>query len=314
MSVLPAEARLLFLATRPGVTSDDASLAELLRSPLDWMAVGQLAEREKLLPVLWSRLGEHAKSIPAPTAALLQRQAVVTEFRMALTESVLVQVVERLSTQGIQVMLLKGAALATTVYPSFAQRPMGDLDILVRPQHARRAWQCMKDAGWTLEPEFSEGGDFHELHHHLPPLVDPKGLKVVLEIHRAMLPGEAPCVLDPDDVWRDAREVRLGSTTVYVPSDVHQLIHLCVHFAWSHMLEGGLARTVRDVATLIAAHAMNWAEFVALAKRSKAGTCAYWTLALTRTLGGAVVPQDVMEALRPRQSRALTHASSVRTS
>jgi hypothetical protein len=308
MSVLPAEARLLFLATRPRAASNDESLADLLRSPMNWIVVGQLAEREKLLPVLWSRLGDHAKSIPAPTAALLQRQAVVTEFRMALTESVLVQVAERLTAEGIQVMLLKGAALATTVYSSFAQRPMGDLDILVRHDQARRAWQCMKDAGWTLEPEFSEGGDFHERHHHLPPLIDPRGLKVVLEIHRAMLPAESPCILDADEVWRDARTVRLGSSTVQVPSDLHQLIHLCVHFAWSHMLEGGLARTVRDVATLMATRDVNWPEFVTLARRTRAATCAYWTLALTRTLGGAAVPPAVMEALRPRQSRALTKA------
>jgi hypothetical protein len=166
----------------------------------------------------------------------------------------------------------------------------------------------MKDAGWTVEPEFSDGGNFHELHHHLPPLIDPRGLKVVLEIHRAMLPAEAPCVLDTDDVWRDARTVRLRSATVHVPSDVHQLIHLCVHFAWSHMLEGGLARTVRDVATLISTRDVQWREFVALATRSRAGTCAYWTLALTRTLGGAAIPEAVMEALRPRQSRALTRA------
>ena len=308
MSVLPPEARLLFLATRPRVAGDDEALAEIVRSPINWAAVGQFAEREKLLPVLWSCLGRHAKAIPAAAAARLQRQAAITEFRMAMMESVLCQVVERLAAERIPVMLLKGAALATTVYPSFAQRPMGDLDILVKPDDAKRAWQSMRNAGWTIEPEFADGGNFHELHHHLPPLVDPRGLKVVLEIHRAMLPVESPCALDADEVWRHARPMHLGGTTAWVPSDLHQMIHLCVHFAWSHMLESGVARTVRDVATLMGTGNLQWPGFVALATRARAGTCAYWTLAMTKTLSGAAAPAAVMEALRPHQPRALTRA------
>jgi hypothetical protein len=308
MSVLPAEARLLLLATRPPAFRDEAALVELANSPLNWAAVGELAEREKLLPVLWSHLKQHANAIPPEIAGALQRQAVVTEFRMAMTESVLERAVAELAAEGIPVMLLKDAALATTVYPSFAQRPMGDLDILVRPEHAQRAWQRMKDSGWTLEPESAGNADFHESHHHLPPLIDPRGLKVVLEIHRAMLPIESPCVLDPAEVWRDARRVSLGGTTAWVPSDIHQLLHLSIHFAWSHMLEGGVARTVRDVATLIGTGTMEWPEFAALATRTRAATCAYWTLAMTKTLGGAAVPDAVMEVLRPRQSIAVTHA------
>ena len=308
MSVLPAEARLLFLATRPVAFSDDASLAALSKTPLNWSTIGQLAEREKLLPVLWGRLRNHSGAIPPRVADAFQRQAVVTEFRMAMMGTVLERAVAMLAADGISVMLLKGAALATTVYPSFGQRPMGDLDILVRREDAQRAWERMRDAGWTIEPEFAGDAAFHESHHHLPPLVDPRGLKLVLEIHRALLPVESPCVLAVDDVWRDARQVALGASAVWVPSDLHQLLHLCVHFAWSHMLEGGVARTVRDVATLIEAGDIDWPEFVALATRARAATCAYWTLALTRTLGGAPVPDAAMEVLRPRQPIALTHA------
>jgi hypothetical protein len=308
MSVLPAEARLLFLATSPPAVGDDESLAELVRSPLNWYSLAEMAEREKLISLLWARIGAHPNTIPTPIATLLQRQELVTQFRMVMMESVMQQVVERLTAVGIRVMLLKGAALATTVYPSFAQRPMGDLDILVRPDVAKRAWQCMCDGGWTIEPEFSGGGEFHQLHHHLPPLVDPRGLKVVLEIHRSLAPTESPCALDTDDVWRHAVSIRLGATTALVPSDLHQLIHLCIHFAWSHMLEGGVARTVRDVAALISRGSIDWREFTALTTGARAGTCAYWTLAMTKTLGGAAVPEFVLEALRPRQPRALTRA------
>lgn len=306
MPVLPSEARLLILATRSADPANDRALADLVNSPVNWHAVGQLAEHEKLLPVLWNRLRVYAGVIPAETAALLSRQAAVTEFRMSLTETILREAVERLAAENIRVMLLKGAALATTVYPSFAARPMGDLDVLVAPDEAGRAWQCLRDAGWKIEVE---GGEkFFEAHHHLVGLLDPKGLNIVLEIHRAMMAPTGPFLLDEAEVWREARPVSLGATRVWVPSDRHQLLHLCIHFAWQHELRGGMGRTVRDVATLLAAGEMDWAAFVDLANRTRAGTSAYWTLAMARTLGGAKVPLEALQRLRPRQLSPLTRA------
>jgi hypothetical protein len=306
LPLLPPEVRLLLIAASPDRKRSDTELATLLASPLDWTLIGRLAEREKLVPVLRNALQEHAAVIPAHTATALQRQASVTEFRMAMTETALRQVVEELAANGIQVMLLKGAALATTIYPSFGSRPMGDLDILVAAHQAERAWTRMRELGWKLELPGSN--EFHQSHHHLPGLLDPGGLNVVLEIHRAMLPPSGPFDVSESDVWADARTLTLGRTAVRVPSDIHQLLHLCVHFAWSHTLLEGLGRTVRDVATLLDACEMRWPEFVNLAVRAKAGTCAYWTLSLSATLAGARVPAGVLESLRPRQPRTVSRA------
>ncbi len=306
MPVLPPEARLVVFATRPPSGEDGRALDALLREPLDWRRVGELAEREKLLPVLWNRLRTHATSLPTEEAERIRRQAAVIEFRMAVAETVLEAVLRRLAAARIRVMLLKGAALATTVYDSFAARPMGDLDILVPPEDVARAWQSMVEAGWRKE--FEGGETFYEGHHHLAALVDPKGLGIILEIHRAILPPSGPFLFDETELWRDAAPVSLGSTEAWVPSRQHQLLHLCAHFAWSNMLSTGLGRTVRDVAALLEADGMDWDAFVALAQRTRAGTCAFWTLAMTRALAQAQVPTTVLERLRPRQPEALTNA------
>jgi hypothetical protein len=304
--VLPPEARLLLFATRAPSAEDDRAISELVALPLNWRVVGELAEREKLLPVLWNRLRNHVAAVPPDIAERIHAQAAVTEFRMGMTEATLQDVVERLAREHIRVMLLKGAALATTVYPSFAARPMGDVDILVRPEEAQRAWQCLVDAGWTVE--LAGGERFYEGHHHLVGLVDPKGLHLVLEVHRAMLPVPGPFRFDETAVWRDAQSITVGSTAVWVPSDQHQLLHLCVHFAWSHMLTSGIGRTVRDVAMLLERSELDWDGFVQLARRTRAATCAYWTLAMSRTLAGARVPETVLASLRPWGPMALTNA------
>jgi len=303
MPLLPDEARLLFLAARPDAVCGETYMAALVASRPNWRALGALAEREKLLPVLWDCMRDHADLVPKDVRETFRRQAAVTEFRMAMTEAALTKVVEQLHHDGIQVMLLKGAALASTVYGSFAKRPMGDFDILVPPGDAQRAWDLMREVGWTLE---LEGGEqFYESHHHLPALVDPKGLSLVLEIHRSMLPPAGPFVLDESELWQEARPVQLGTTPVWVPSDRHQLLHLSIHCAWSNMF-GGIGRTVRDVATLLAAAPMDWSRCLELANRARARSCAYWTLSLSETLTGTQVPADILEALRPRQSRVVT--------
>lgn len=297
MTLLPDEARLLFLATRPGAASQEIYIAALAASRPNWVLVGQLAEREKLMPVLWAQVKQHAGFIPESVREAFRRQALVTEFRMASLEATLQRLLQEFDGIGIPVMLLKGAALAKTVYGSFTNRPMGDLDILVRPGDAERAWRHVRDLGWTLE---YEGGDeFYGLFHHLPALVDPSPLKAVLEIHRQIMPFGGPFVLDERELWDAARPVEVGPIRAWVPADHHQLLHLCTHFAWSHMFSG-IGRTVRDVATLLTEREVDWPAFVALATRTRARTCAYWTLAITRSLTGTVVPADVLESLRPR--------------
>lgn len=301
LPMLPPEARLLLAACRTVTPESDEVLRELVTSRLDWRLIGQLAERENLAPVLWTRLRDHATSAPGWVADRIHAQAAITEFRMALTESTLRDVVERLAEAGIEVMLLKGAALATTVYPSFAARPMGDLDLLVRPAQAQDAWERLVAAGWRVE--FPERAEFYRGHHHLAGLLDPRGLNLILEIHRAMLPPTGPFRLDEDEVWRAAGHVRLGQRELLVPSAEHQLLHLCIHFAWAHMMLSGLGRTVRDVATLTAAETIRWDAFVALAHATKAGSCADWTLGLARELAAARVPLQAIQQLRPRPLR-----------
>ena len=306
MPILPDEARLLFLAIKPHDPRDDEAFAALATSPVRWPFLVRIAERERMVPILWQGLRARGVAAPPDIDAAVRRWSAVAEFKMALKRRMLEQVVARLAAERIPVMLLKGAALALSVYPSFAQRPMNDLDVLVPAEQAPRAWQAFRDLGWT--PELKGDVGFYDAFHHLMPLVDPAGSEIVLEIHRSMLPQPDPFRLAESELWRDSAEVRVGEHSARIPSTAHQLLHLSVHFAWQHSLRSGLARTVRDVATVVAAHDLDWDTFARLARDAKAATSVYWTLALTRDLAGAEIPREILDALRPHQPRAVTAA------
>jgi hypothetical protein len=78
-----------------------------------------------------------------------------------------------------------------------------------------------------------------------------------------------------------------------------QLLHLCLHFAWSHMMATGAWRAFRDLDTLIGTGDIAWDDFIALATSSRGASCCYWTFRLAHRLSGVRVPESVLEALKP---------------
>ena len=57
------------------------------------------------------------------------------------------QIAKRFVGASVNLMVLKGAALNLTVYDRPDQRPMSDLDLMVRPDHFDRALGVMRQAG-----------------------------------------------------------------------------------------------------------------------------------------------------------------------
>ncbi len=255
------------------------------------------------MTVAWPRIEASGIPVPPHHVAAFRMQSLVTEFQLGTTEAVLVEVVEAARELGIELMLLKGAALALTVYSGFRDRPMGDIDVVARGPDADRLWTHLREAGWELE--FENGDGFYEDHQHLPPLVRGGGIGVVLEVHRSLLSAHAPFVLDEDAFWRRSESIDFAGHPVRVFEPEAQLLYLSIHYAWSHALTRGLGRTVRDVAAVIASTPPDWDDLVALAGSARAGSTVYWTLRLARVLGDAAVPDRVLDALRPARSEWL---------
>ena len=63
---------------------------------------------------------------------------------------------EALAAAGIRTMLLKGAVLASPPYGEPGLRPIGDVDVLVEPVHARRATRILEELGWVAWRGYSE--------------------------------------------------------------------------------------------------------------------------------------------------------------
>jgi hypothetical protein len=295
LASLSPEAQLL-LRTAGGSANDDA-LRALLAQPLDWAKVGWLSELERATPVVWRRLQTLGVPLPAEAHAV-QRLAMVAEFRMSHLQERLLAALDTLAAAEADVVLLKGAALALTVYGSFVARPMSDVDVLVAPADAVRARDALLGAGWIAAPS-AIAPEFYDGHQHLPPLVDAQRTGTQLELHTSLFFEGHPFLLSADDIRRRAERIVVQGREALVPSVHDQLLHLCLHFAWSHMMATGAWRTFRDLDALLHTHRVNWAEFTRLAVASRGGSACYWTFRLARRVAGIAVPADVERALAP---------------
>lgn len=295
-ALLAPEAQLLLLCG--GGPENDPAIRELLARDLDWSALLELAQREHAAPAIVRRLEALCGNgkLPAGTE-VLQRLAKVTTFKMMYLQRRLAETVAALDRAGIKGVMLKGAALATRVYGSFAERPMTDIDLLVPADRARDALRVLLATGWLWRPDRDQDGNFDHL-HHLPALLDARGMEVSLELHTALLPPGQPFRLDAADVL-DAAVPVSGMPGAWVPAPRHMLLHTCIHFAWGHLFRKGAWNAFRDVQSASRVLSVDWSEFIAAADASRASTCCYWTFRLARDLMGVEIPSHVLQALRP---------------
>ena len=297
VSRLPRESALIAL-TAAGPAADEA-LRALLDRPLDWNGVLGLAARERAMAPLAHRLQAlRPSTVPLEAVARIQRFAMVSEFQLMSLHERLGTFIDLLDRNGIESLLLKGAGLAYSAYARPTERPMGDIDLLVRPECAQQAWDLALTAGWMRRRDVSLERSYDD-HQHLSPLEDADGLQVGLELHTALFTHQAPFNLPASSIWNRARRVQVGSRTALVPSAEDQLLHAALHFGWSHEMTFGTWRTLRDVERLTVS-GLDWGTFVRNAREARGATCCYWTLRLSQELAGAQVPDEVMSALTPR--------------
>lgn len=306
LPAIAAEEELLLLTA--GGPANDLAISALARGEIDWHRLLGLAQVERAVPVIYPRLRALAGDV-VPPAVLeqMRRLALVSDFAMLHLDARLRESLGALHNAGVRVLLLKGAALAHTVYAGVRQRPMSDIDMLVDSSSAHVARRVMLETGWR---EIVGGipDAVYEHHHHLPPLRDGRSPDLQLEVHTALFPERQPFAFDVKELWANAKPLGSAFPDVFVPSPIHSLLHACLHFLWSHQGRFGVWRTVRDIDVLTRDPAVDWMAYSEAALAARGGTSCYWTLRIADLAAGVTAPADVMSRLRPPRSAYVLRA------
>lgn len=287
----------LLLAASRGDASREA-VKRLMSTQLDWVELTRLAVEMHATPGLWEVVSRFP-NLP-DEADVLQSIAVLNDFRRYHIRGLVARLVTELRASGIEVIALKGAALLAGGVARPALRTMSDIDLLVTSGSPETAWQICRANGWTMVDEaWTE--ELYRAHHHLPPLLDPDGVNVGLELHRMLLPGVERLAIDVPAWIGRSRLVTVSGVEVRVPSVEDLLLHACLHFGWSNKLVRAPWRTFADVHAIIADPAFSWERFLALQSSKRTRQCCYWTLRMGRAVADVCVSDDVLRRLDPEE-------------
>jgi len=210
----------------------DAAFYEQLGNALtkfqQWPDLAPLAESHGLGPLLFHHVRQGGFSLPGEVRLQVQglflRHKVANEMRMAKLSEILAA----LAAAQIPALLLKGSALATTVYPQPGLRPMADLDLLVPPDDVVRAQEMVRRLGYQMPRPEQPSPDSP---HHMPvATLATETMVVSVELHHR-LGGRMrfPRGGSFDQLWRASRPLMIHGRPARALGPVDMLWHLQTH-------------------------------------------------------------------------------------
>ena len=286
----PVQKLLLRAALLPGPPAEEAFTKWLSLADRDHLDQGSY----RMLPLLFHNLSR--QGIRHPFLNLCQGVHRHTWVRNQIQLSQARELLKALRREGIDVMLLKGAALALSYYADCGLRPFEDIDLLVPTAQAQPAFALLGRLGWrpckfpVREITREYAGIIHAV-----VMVNERGL--VVDLHWHLLHD----CLSPDadaDFWRAAVRGDTESNPFSMLSPTDQLFHACMH-GYKHQAGWECIppiRWVADALTIIAAGGtqIDYRRLGRLARERHLGLALKLTLGYLRGQWGASLPESFM--------------------
>lgn len=277
---------------------DDAADAERLIA---------LAENLKLSALLYRVLQDAGCALPAPLQARLATAYRATLGRAMRCRQALVDIARAFAAAGVPLVVLKGLALAETVYPDLGTRVMSDLDLLVRPEDVERAHDLLSGLGYLPDAQADPAGhgeafvrqfEGERLYLH------PGHPLCPVELHWFLVNREwfrVTTRLEEDALWQRVRPLPLDGVAAWQLSAEDTVLYLCLHLAIHHRYS--LVRGFVDLDRLIrCGPPLDWETLVSRAHGARLRNVVYFALAMGQEMLGMPVPAEVLSSLRPSQT------------
>jgi len=206
-----------------------------------------------------------------------------------------------LADEGIDVILLKGAALAEAVYGNLALRPMCDFDLLVRERDVDAALCVLSRLGYERPYGEFHPGFIRAFNNQVMVRKTDDEEARPIEIHwRLISPLYYQRAIPTDWLWQTAQLERLGDVPVRILSPEAQVLHLCGHL----LQHGGCGRAnlrqLYDLAEVIALYRerIDWGQVLERAQACDLVLPVRDALERVHEMWQAPIPPEVLERLR----------------
>lgn len=237
----------------------------------EWSKLAHIADQHRLEPILHHQVQTRSLQ-PFLPPEIASKWA--TGYREAAIRSLILQrsifnLKLLLDAANIPFLLVKGSWLAWNAYSHPALRPMRDIDILVRPEHAVDTFKILHAAGFSQSDSFSVPFDMLlKSNKHLPGMVCPEtGTKVEIHVRLFTVDAKRYCpveLVDFDLLYQRRQVVGAENKQLAYLSTTDTLLHIIVHAVHEHMFNNGPV-VIADVFHILNHGGIEWPYFWAVA-------------------------------------------------
>lgn len=291
--------------------ADNRGIGEIFSTGRNWPAILDECHREGVVPLFYHRIVKRGWEADLPAEVLEQFRTLFRQTIRKNSEAVkcLGTIGRSFDAEGIPWIVLKGIALAETVYPHFALRPASDIDILVPRPDFMKADAALTSMGYSsvdsppgealrnppgylASVEYRAGSEFPPIHLHWHPV-------------NTSTPAAFASEIDIESLWRESRPVLIGGVPSRMFSPEHLLIYLCEHaLRIGHSFDR--LNLICDIHYAVQAfqREISWGRFADECRRSGLSRFAYLALEIVRSHTGLHALDKPIAMLKPSRLRA----------
>lgn len=285
----------LLLCCFPGEGGQFARVEQILRAPLNWLLLFQLANENGMLPLLCERLPQALNAIPAETKAQFSEANRRNMFRGLLLSAELLRITESLRQKGIVALCYKGPVLGQLAYGDPLLRQFGDLDIVVPQKSMAAVYGEMEALGYKAKFAHSRflaangkdiPGEYVFVH---------RTNGAMIEWHTPQTLRHFPNSPDVDAMISRSVMVPMNGRKVATFSPADTVLMLCVHGAkdfWSRLI------WVADVAALAGKlNDADWSTLFTEAKKYDAERMVMLGLWMAHAVFNCRLPASILQEI-----------------
>ncbi len=273
---------------------------EITVSSPSWPEVISASQNEGLSFLLYRSAIKKNIVIPFPIKQSLKQGYI---YNWGRNIRILEELAALLRAFGRLVIVLKGAALLSSVYEDFGLRMLGDVDILVKPEDVPRIDNILSQLGYQSDHK----QDAYYVTNYLNSLVYAKnGSPLLLHLHWHLINNALPNYIyaekiNMDKLWKEAIPLKIRESDALCLAPHHQLLHLSEH-AMKHSYHTLIH--VWDIHQVINHEKLDWERVCTESGEFQLEGPLFYSLWLSKEYFGTCVPQRILAFLSPRHKGA----------
>lgn len=281
------------------------------KEKIDWDSFLEKARINGVSPIVSLRLNEvkkHFPDVPSGISENLRNDYYLNAAANTLIFEELKIVLNAFKEGGPPLIVLKGAALASTVYNNLALRPMADVDLLVKKEDLFRTDERLKALGYR--PSDKSADDMNISSSYLTSLDYRNSSQYSSSFHvhwhfvNSTVPNESYInYVKMENIWRDAEKADIAGVETLVMAPHHLIIHLSEH-ALRVFHSASKFSYFCDINEAVNYYGprLDWNKLVDESRRFHLDRMVYLSLFFSFRLIGTDVPDIVFKALKPKRS------------